>query len=257
MVHVLVQPRSVLHRGRARACVPRDRCQRKCPQHNNLSALRACLSCMGCWAQQEFFYHVLLVLDSYTFNSHLKAELVAKIARLYQQLNTLKGRRKGVGNVGERGAASDTSNAAVNKGARGFTGTMVKLKVRLTCMRCERLCQLRHEETLFGDTLSHEHPRASAFDMTFVLSRFTDWFAPGMYAAYSMFTNPQRILPQPLPDCWSAWISKCCNLFDQLSRFNHIQSYSWVFLFTGAREVSRALDLLSQLGHFSLRLGVK
>ncbi|CAM9972115.1 unnamed protein product [Ectocarpus sp. 4 AP-2014] len=78
---------------------------------------------------QEFFYHVLLVLDSYTFNSHLKAELVAKIARLYQQLNTFKGRRKGVGNVDERGAASDTSNPAVNKGVRGFTGTMVKLKV--------------------------------------------------------------------------------------------------------------------------------
>lgn len=97
---------------------------------NTTTTLHACWSCVGCGAQQEFFYHVLLVLDSYTFNSHLKAELVAKIARLYQQLNTFKGRRTGVGNVDERGAASDTSNPAVNKGVRGFTGTMVKLKVR-------------------------------------------------------------------------------------------------------------------------------
>lgn len=143
-VRILVQPRSVLHPWWTH--VPLNRCQQRCPYHNNLSALHACLSCVGCGAQQEFFYHVLLVLDSYTFNCHLKVELVEKIARLYQQLSTFKGRRKGVGNVDERGVASDTSNAAANKGVRGFTGTMVKLKVRLTRIRCEKAApHLRHD----------------------------------------------------------------------------------------------------------------
>ncbi|CAN0383711.1 unnamed protein product [Ectocarpus sp. 12 AP-2014] len=111
---------------------------------------------------QEFFYHVLLVLDSYTFNSHLKAELVAKIARLYQQLNTFKGRGKGVGNVDERGAASDTSNPAVNKGVRGFTGTMVKLKVLAKFLGLLTFSPNWGISALDSASSRHEPPLASA-----------------------------------------------------------------------------------------------
>ncbi|CAM9114119.1 unnamed protein product, partial [Ectocarpus fasciculatus] len=111
---------------------------------------------------QEFFYHVLLVLDSYTFNSHLKVELVEKIARLYQQLSTFKGRRKGVGNVDERGVASDTSNAAANKGVRGFTGTMVKLKVLAKFLGLLTFCPNWGISALDSASSRHEPPLASA-----------------------------------------------------------------------------------------------
>ncbi|CAM9099606.1 unnamed protein product [Ectocarpus sp. 6 AP-2014] len=111
---------------------------------------------------QEFFYHVLLVLDSYTFNSHLKAELVAKIARLYQQLHTFKGRQTRVGNVDERGAASDTSNPAVNKGVRGFTGIMVKLKVLAKFLGLLTFSPNWGISVLDSTSSRHEPPLASA-----------------------------------------------------------------------------------------------
>ncbi|CAB1106654.1 unnamed protein product [Ectocarpus sp. CCAP 1310/34] len=113
---------------------------------------------------QEFFYHVLLVLDSYTFNSHLKAELVARIAGLYQQLHTFKGRGKGVGNVDERGAASDTSNPAVNKGVRGFTGTMVKLKVLAKFLGLLTFSPNWGISALDSASSRHEPPLASTND---------------------------------------------------------------------------------------------
>eukprot|EP00752_Nemacystus_decipiens_P010018 g8932.t1 len=76
---------------------------------------------------QDFFYHVLLVLDSHTFNSHLKAELVAEIARLYQRQTSFKT----IGKDGERLGDDDvaSSSRTANEGVSGFTGTMVKLKV--------------------------------------------------------------------------------------------------------------------------------
>lgn len=91
------------------------------------------ISWLGRGTGQEFFYHVLLVLDSYTFNIHLKTELAAEIARLYQQQTTFKARRDGVEHVDEGGGASSVNNSAAGEGLRGFTGTMVKLKV---CRRC-------------------------------------------------------------------------------------------------------------------------
>ena len=84
----------------------------------------------GCDDRQDFFYHVLLALDSYTFNSHLKTELVAEIARLYYQQTTSKSR--GVSLVHHKDGASganDDSNSTAGERVRGFTGTMVKLKV--------------------------------------------------------------------------------------------------------------------------------
>ncbi len=81
---------------------------------------------MLCGIPQEFFYHVLLVLDSHTFNSHMKAELAAEIARLYQQQTAFKTRVGFVKDGDEQGARG---SAAAGEGVRGFTGTMVKLKV--------------------------------------------------------------------------------------------------------------------------------
>lgn len=76
---------------------------------------------------QDFFYHVLLVLDSHTFNSHLKAELVAEIARLYQQQASFTTSQKGGQSARDDGVAG--SSRAAGEGVSGFTGTMVKLKV--------------------------------------------------------------------------------------------------------------------------------
>ncbi|CAM9308474.1 unnamed protein product [Hapterophycus canaliculatus] len=76
----------------------------------------------------DFFYHVLLVLDSYTFNSHLKAEFVAEITRLYQQGRIDIGRKR-VLHMSEVAGTDDRGNSAAGEGSRGFTGTMVKLKV--------------------------------------------------------------------------------------------------------------------------------
>lgn len=84
-----------------------------------------------CDARQDFFYHVLLALDSYTFNSHLKTELVAEIARLYYHQTTSKTRGVSVVHHKEGASgASDDSNSTAGERVRGFTGTMVKLKVR-------------------------------------------------------------------------------------------------------------------------------
>lgn len=106
---------------------------------------------MGCGTRQEFFYHVLLVLDSYTFNSHLKAELAAEIARLYQKQTTFKTRRKGVEHVNEGGGSSCISNSAAGEGLRGFTGTMVKLKVCRRCIRCKECATYNARELPIAD----------------------------------------------------------------------------------------------------------
>ena len=86
---------------------------------------------LGCDDRQDFFYHVLLALDSYTFNSHLKTELVAEIARLYYQQTASKTRGVSVvrHNDGTSGASDDSKSTAGER-VRGFTDTMVKLKVR-------------------------------------------------------------------------------------------------------------------------------
>lgn len=84
---------------------------------------------MLCGIPQEFFYHVLLVLDSHTFNSHMKVELAAEIARLYQQQTAFKTRRKGLGFVKDGDEQGSRGSASAGEGVRGFTGTMVKLKV--------------------------------------------------------------------------------------------------------------------------------
>ncbi|CAN0104280.1 unnamed protein product [Scytosiphon promiscuus] len=78
---------------------------------------------------QEFFYHIILVLDSYTFNSHLKAEFAAEIHRLYFEQDMIEMGKNGVGHIKEVAGTSDRSNSAAGEGVKGFTGTMVKLKV--------------------------------------------------------------------------------------------------------------------------------
>eukprot|EP00903_Cladosiphon_okamuranus_P015729 g14518.t1 len=82
---------------------------------------------------QDFFYHILLVLDSHTFNSHLKAELVAEIARLYHQQTSFKTSRKGdecvSGRDDGRESSSTSTSRATGEGGAGFTGILVKLKV--------------------------------------------------------------------------------------------------------------------------------
>lgn len=86
--------------------------------------------------RQEFFYHVLLALDSHTFNTHLKTELVAEIARLYRQQSTRESRPSDARcSDGDAGGVTDGSNATVGEGVTGFTSTMVKLKVgRMYCL---------------------------------------------------------------------------------------------------------------------------
>lgn len=102
----------------------------------------------ACGMRQEFFYHVLLVLDSYTFNSHLKEEFVAEISRLYYQQDMIEIRRKdiGGGHRKEVGSTSERGKPAAGEGIRGFTGTMVKLKVRSLCLGlcswCHNACKV-------------------------------------------------------------------------------------------------------------------
>ena len=111
------------------ACAPTFRVTRNEPSHIMPSMP---LGCLLYATLQEFFYHVLLVLDSHIFNSHMKAELAAEIARLYQQQSAFKDSRKGVAFVKDGDEQCSRGNAAAGEGVRGFTGTMVKLKVGRT-----------------------------------------------------------------------------------------------------------------------------
>lgn len=79
--------------------------------------------------QQEFFYHVLLTLDSHVFNTHLKRALMAEIGRLYHMLSRRE-RRRTDAECGEGPRVGNDDGYPRNgDGVGGFTDIMVKLKV--------------------------------------------------------------------------------------------------------------------------------
>lgn len=79
---------------------------------------------------QEFFYHVLLTLDSYTFNSRLKTVLSAEIATLHDIPSEGKRDMRKDDDAGEDAKLSGRyPSKSTGDGVEGFTGRLVKLKV--------------------------------------------------------------------------------------------------------------------------------
>lgn len=79
--------------------------------------------------RQEFFYHVLLTLDSHTFNSHVKAAIAEEIARLYNIPSTEDVKAAKQETTQGRSAIGSHEAARAGDGFEGFTERLVKLKV--------------------------------------------------------------------------------------------------------------------------------
>lgn len=84
---------------------------------------------LGWIMRQEFFYHVLLTLDSHIFNSHLKAVLMTEIARLYDMLSRPEHRLTDAERGEGPNVENDDDSPRNGEGVGGFTDRMVKLKV--------------------------------------------------------------------------------------------------------------------------------
>lgn len=77
---------------------------------------------------QEFFYHVVMALDSHVLNRHLRAALMAEIAELH---HTQSRRDRGLNEARQLDDADHISgdHQGNSDGVGGFTDIMVKLKV--------------------------------------------------------------------------------------------------------------------------------